>query len=94
MVANWFKLFHCGCLIGELAIAIFPFGRNNVINRLTQLVVVEPGHPFQHCQSQRLLGIPVYSAVDQFGLPHIVNEQQANLSGGGKSGDYQNSLSR
>jgi hypothetical protein len=52
-----------------LPIVIFlSFGRGNVTDELQQSMVVEPGFLFKRGQLLRLLGLPRYLAVYQFGL--------------------------
>ena len=62
------------CLRGELLIIpILGLGGWDVSEGFEQSLVVEPSHPFEGSQFQRLHGFPGRPAMDQFGLVKAVD---------------------
>ena len=75
MEAIWFRSGrHRGDLTGEMPVVdCLSLGGWDVADGLEQAVVVEPGHPFERREFQRLVCLPWRSPMDQFGLVEAVD---------------------
>ena len=52
---------------------VVGLGRRQVADRFEEALMVEPGHPFQRGQFQRLQRLPGGTPVDQLGLVQAVD---------------------
>ena len=71
MEARWCESDRHG-LLGELTMVV-GLGRRQVADRFEEALMVEPGHPFQRGQFQRLQRLPGGTPVDQLGLVQAVD---------------------
>lgn len=74
MEARWFESGRDGLLgLQLLIVGGFSLGRWEITDGAVQAAVVEPGHPFQGGQLDRVAGFPWAPAVDQFRLVEAVD---------------------
>ncbi len=74
MEAGWFKSdLYRGGLTGELPVVVcLSFCREDASDGAEQAVMIDPGHPFQHCQLNRPSGWPGVT-MHHFGLVQSVD---------------------